>query len=422
LNQLPEVIAELVRSYDHEHHLGQSFSQYWRERLAAGHEPSALSPEEHRPDVWLCEGCGHQHHGDDPPIFCSKCAALRKNIVRLDAEDAVSSPPGGSRHPQARREEPCAAPSGGNGFCEVGTLAELQRDGRRAVQIDGHELALFLVGSEVRCLDGLCPHEGGPMAQGDVVDGVVTCPWHGWSFRCDNGRVVDGNGCSLRIYPVRVEDGRILVAWGAGAGSGPVPVSSLPAIHGRVVTKKDETAVSLRVLAVIEETPDTKTIRLDNSARGVMVHRPGQHIKVCVPSPSGPTWRSFTLSSSPTRPDVLEVTVKRHPTGIVSPALHKLNAGADLTIKGPQGQFVFDPDQHKVPLVLAVARSGVTPAMSILCGPDNFAETLGEWLRDNGVPPERVHTERFGKTSRAANPPRFAAWQSSHEATAALGL
>ena len=76
-------------------------------------------------------------------------------------------------------------------------------------QVDGHELALFLVGSEVRCLDGLCPHEGGPMAQGDVVDGVVTCPWHGWAFRMRRRPPTDGNGCALRTYPVKVEDGRI---------------------------------------------------------------------------------------------------------------------------------------------------------------------------------------------------------------------
>src|SRR5207248_7394298 len=64
--------------------------------------------------------------------------------------------------------------------------------------------------------------------------------------------------------------------------------------------------------------------------------------------------------------DVLEVTVKRNPAGIVSPAIHSLSAGADLTIQGPHGGFLFDPDQHKEPLVLAVAGSGVTPAMSIL--------------------------------------------------------
>ena len=50
----------------------------------------------------------------------------------------------------------------------------------------------------------------------------------------------------------------------------------------------------------------------------------------------------------------------------MSPVIHNLHAGADLTIKRPHGKFVFDPDRHKQPLVLGVAGSGVTPAMRIL--------------------------------------------------------
>jgi ferredoxin-NADP reductase len=50
-------------------------------------------------------------------------------------------------------------------------------------------------------------------------------------------------------------------------------------------------------------------------------HWPGRHLKVCVTGPGGPTWRSFTLSSAPTRPDLLELTIKRNPTGVVSAAI-----------------------------------------------------------------------------------------------------
>jgi ferredoxin-NADP reductase/nitrite reductase/ring-hydroxylating ferredoxin subunit len=241
-----------------------------------------------------------------------------------------------------------------DGYREVATMASLERDGRCAVQLDGRDLALFLVGSEIRCVDGLCPHEGGPMAQGDLIDGVLTCPWHGWAFHCESGRAADGNGCSLRTYAVKTEQGRVLVAAGSSPKGGAAGIGD------------DDGAVLLRVLEVIDETPDVKTIKLDNSARLVPLHQPGQHVKVCVQGPSGPVWRSFTLSSPPTRPDVLELTVKRNPTGIVSSLIHSLSPGGDLRIKGPGGKFFFDPQQHKEPLVLAVAGSGVTPAMSML--------------------------------------------------------
>jgi ferredoxin-nitrite reductase len=474
LVQLPEVIAELVRTYDDEHERGQTFSRFWRQRLGDGHEPSALDPDEHRPDVWLCESCSHEHRGDDPPVFCPRCAALRRNFVRLDPGNATatgaSDTPAGAESP-AEKVELRATP---DGYREACTMAELRRVGRRAVHLDGRDLAVFLVGDDVRCLDGLCPHEGGPMAEADVANGIVTCPWHGWAFRCDDGRSADGEACSLRTYAVKVEDGRVFVA--VPAATGPSPAGDT----------KEESGQALRVVEVIQETGDTRTVRLDNSAGGLTVHRPGQHIKVCVAGPAGSTWRSFTISSPPTRPDVLEVTVKRNPAGVVSPAIHALRPGDELIVRGPQGRFVFDPEAHKEPLVLAAAGSGITPAMSILrtihdlqldvpvtliygcrtaadvifgreldamrlrlarfrlvltlsrpdpdwsgsvgrvtpallarhvpepaasrhfvCGPGNFVETLSHWLQQNGVPPERIHSERFGKSGGPPTAPQI---------------
>jgi ferredoxin-NADP reductase/nitrite reductase/ring-hydroxylating ferredoxin subunit len=476
LDQMPELIAALVRTFDESHSPGQTFSQFWRERLANGHEPSPLAAEEFCPPVWQCEACNHKHSGEDPPVFCPKCAALRRNFVRLgdDALSAESNPAGflSDGFSVTHRADV-------DGFHEVATLASLQRDGRRAVQVDGHELALFLVGSEVRCIDGLCPHEGGPLAQGDLAKGVVSCPWHGWSFHCDSGRAGDGNGCSLQTYPVKIEDDRVLVAFDSTSKS---------------AAGASEEGVVLRVLAVIQETPDVKTIKLDNRARQVPVHQPGQHIKVCAQVPGGQAWRGFTISSPPTRPDVLELTVKRNPSGTVSNWIHSLDAGADMRIKGPHGKFVFDPEIHKEPLILAAAGSGITPAMSILrtildlqleqpvtllygsrtrgdvifareldalrlrlatfrlvltltladqewngsvgrvspalfhrhvpepeaaryflCGPGDFTETLSVWLREHGVAADRIASEKFGERPRIRSAPAIPAWASSVE-------
>jgi ferredoxin-NADP reductase len=202
------------------------------------------------------------------------------------------------------------------------------------------------------------------MAQGELNGGIVTCPWHGWSFRCDTGHAADGNVCALTAYPVKIEDGQVLVSLR------PPPrknsTSSASPQVAPAAARNDDSAVALRVLEVIDETPDVKTIRLDNSTRPLKLHQAGQHVKVCVQGPAGPCWRSFTLSSPPTRRDVLEVTVKRNPGGVVSKVIHSLTPGVELTIKGPHGCFVFDPERHKEALVLVGAGSGVTPVMAIL--------------------------------------------------------
>ncbi len=460
-DQLPELIEELVHVYDRDSEADETFSQFWRRRLnTTRHFPFATAEEDYRPDVWLCERCGHKQVGEDPPVFCPHCASLRKNFVRIDRD--ATSPTVGEAVPSAPKARTDA-------LVDVGSFSDLARDGRMAAKAGDNELALFLVGDEVHCTDGLCPHEGGPMAQGNVAAGVVTCPWHGWTFRTRDGAPTDGNACALRSYPVKVEAGRLLVS--SAGGSGPSSKA-----------KGEEPEVALKVLEVIEETHDTRTVRLDNSGGKVAPHRPGQHIKVCAVRPDGPVWRSFTVSSPPTRPGVIEVTVKRNPDGVVSNAIHGLEPGQTLTVKGPAGRYYFDHETHREPLVLAVAGSGITPAMAILrtivdrqldvpvtllygcrtrgdiifagelnalrvrlatlrsvivlsqpnpdwpgaigrvgpgliaecvadpasaryflCGPGAMHDELTVWLLAQGVPSDRVHTETFGKRRQAAS-------------------
>jgi nitrite reductase/ring-hydroxylating ferredoxin subunit/uncharacterized membrane protein len=56
-----------------------------------------------------------------------------------------------------------------------------------------------------RALDARCPHRGGPMDEGEVRDGCITCPWHGSVFRVDDGELVQGPATvELPAYECRV--------------------------------------------------------------------------------------------------------------------------------------------------------------------------------------------------------------------------
>ncbi len=57
--------------------------------------------------------------------------------------------------------------------------------------------------------DAGCPHNGGPLAKGLVRDGVVTCPWHWYSFDLRTGECRTAAGYRLRKYPVISRDGRL---------------------------------------------------------------------------------------------------------------------------------------------------------------------------------------------------------------------
>jgi nitrite reductase/ring-hydroxylating ferredoxin subunit len=95
------------------------------------------------------------------------------------------------------------------------TLDELV-DGPVVFKSGRRQLAVFRVetdgGPTVYAVDNRCPHEGYPLAEGTVDESCqLTCNWHNWKFRLDDGKCVLG-GDNLGRYDVRVEaDGGVLV-------------------------------------------------------------------------------------------------------------------------------------------------------------------------------------------------------------------
>ena len=86
------------------------------------------------------------------------------------------------------------------------------REGR-AVQVDGHVVAIFNLGDCFLALENRCPHRGGPLADGIVSAGTVVCPLHAWKVDLTTGSVPNQpeNPQCVKTFPVRVEGGTVLV-------------------------------------------------------------------------------------------------------------------------------------------------------------------------------------------------------------------
>lgn len=81
----------------------------------------------------------------------------------------------------------------------------------RQVEIDGVPIVLYRATSGVVAMADRCTHRGGPLHEGDVNDGCITCPWHGSVFAAD-GTVVSGPATRPQpVLEVRVQDGRVQV-------------------------------------------------------------------------------------------------------------------------------------------------------------------------------------------------------------------
>ena len=122
---------------------------------------------------------------------------------------------------------------------------------------------------------------------------------------------------------------------------------------------------SLKVADIIEETAHAKTFRLVGEKPLLFSYRPGQFVTLLLTINGEYIERSYSISSSPSRPHVLELTVKRVPGGRVSNWLcDHVMPGERLTIKGPAGKFsCFDCPASK--MLFIGAGSGITPMMSM---------------------------------------------------------
>ena len=87
--------------------------------------------------------------------------------------------------------------------CPPGSVQELVA-GDRIV-------ALFNVDGAFHALDGICPHQGGPLGKGTISGAVVTCPWHGWQFNVCTGQHQSNSALRHATLPLKVEAEEVFV-------------------------------------------------------------------------------------------------------------------------------------------------------------------------------------------------------------------
>lgn len=75
----------------------------------------------------------------------------------------------------------------------------------------GERIAVFRDGAEIGALTNLCSHQNGPIGEGRIIDGCITCPWHGWQYRLSDGCAPPPFTEKLATYPVRIRNGVVEV-------------------------------------------------------------------------------------------------------------------------------------------------------------------------------------------------------------------
>ena len=97
-------------------------------------------------------------------------------------------------------------------WIDVGSIDQIPVRGARILKTAVGCVALFRTAeSEVFATSDRCPHKGGPLSDGIVHGKSVTCPLHNWVFSLETGEAQGADEGQIATYPVRVEDGRIII-------------------------------------------------------------------------------------------------------------------------------------------------------------------------------------------------------------------
>lgn len=113
---------------------------------------------------------------------------------------------------------------GGQVACDA---SDLPPGARLIVQLGRVSVGLFNIAGEIVAVRNLCPHAGAPVCEGLLTNAIVSdrpferhiafegqilkCPWHGWEFKLPEGVTLTEPHERLRVYPVTIEHGKVLV-------------------------------------------------------------------------------------------------------------------------------------------------------------------------------------------------------------------
>jgi Na+-transporting NADH:ubiquinone oxidoreductase subunit F len=115
----------------------------------------------------------------------------------------------------------------------------------------------------------------------------------------------------------------------------------------------------------IDLTYDMKEIRLRLDEPDEISHRSGQYVQVQAPSPEGPVFRAYSISSPVYEPNIVQLVVRLIEGGIGSTYLHNVQPGDTVYFTGPYGEFWLN-EEPSVEIVCVGGGCGMAPMRNII--------------------------------------------------------
>lgn len=117
-----------------------------------------------------------------------------------------------------------------DGFVEVCRLDEIPEKRAKIVSIGGERVAVFRYDNRISAISNVCRHQNGPLGEGMIIDGCVTCPWHGFQYLPATGASPPPFTEKVPTYMARIGNGTVYI------NPAPFPPGTL--IEPAIITEK----------------------------------------------------------------------------------------------------------------------------------------------------------------------------------------
>lgn len=98
-----------------------------------------------------------------------------------------------------------------DGFVEVCKVEEIPENRACIATVSGERVAVFKYDGKVSAISNVCQHQNGPLGEGEIIDGCITCPWHGFQYEPETGASPPPFTEKVPTFNVKIEDGKVLV-------------------------------------------------------------------------------------------------------------------------------------------------------------------------------------------------------------------
>jgi methionine sulfoxide reductase heme-binding subunit len=97
------------------------------------------------------------------------------------------------------------------GYVDACAAADIPENRARVVCLWGDRVAVFKYDGKISAVSNVCQHQNGPLGEGKIVYGCITCPWHGYQYQPDTGASPPPFVEKVPTFNVRVVNGRVFV-------------------------------------------------------------------------------------------------------------------------------------------------------------------------------------------------------------------